>query len=169
MPSTTVISGSTTSLISHRSYCWSPTISSGAIRTEGESWRFEPGAFAPEPTKNATSGGAPPVARHAAIVRLEQLYPLRAEDVLSELSRYPAASEVAWVQEEPRNMGAWDFVNVHLGPRIRERAQWSCVSRPPSASPASGSATRHKLEQESLAREALGEARRAAARRAREA
>jgi 2-oxoglutarate dehydrogenase E1 component len=105
-------------------------------------------------------------ARHAAIVRLEQLYPLRAEEVLAELSRYPAAAEVAWAQEEPRNMGAWNFVDVHLGPRIRERAEWSCVSRPPSASPASGSATRHKLEQESLVREALGEARRAAVRRA---
>jgi 2-oxoglutarate dehydrogenase E1 component len=115
-----------------------------------------------------TQGRSAQGARHAAIVRLEQLYPLRADEILAELSRYPAASEVAWVQEEPRNMGAWDFVNVHLGPRIRERAAWSCVSRPPSASPASGSATRHKLEQESLVREALGEPRRAAARRVQE-
>ena len=53
-------------------------------------------------------------------------------------------------------MGAWDYVDRHLSPRAARRASsWS--ARPPSASPAVGSATRHKLEQEQLIREALGE------------
>jgi 2-oxoglutarate dehydrogenase complex dehydrogenase (E1) component-like enzyme len=63
--------------------------------------------------------------------------------------------EIVWAQEEPSNMGAWDTIDAHLAPRLPGPVQ--LVSRPPSASPAAGSATRHKLEQEQLVREALGE------------
>jgi 2-oxoglutarate dehydrogenase E1 component len=52
-------------------------------------------------------------------------------------------------------MGAWDYVSAHVAPRLPSRVE--LVARPPSASPAAGSATRHKLEQEHLVREALGE------------
>ncbi len=52
-------------------------------------------------------------------------------------------------------MGAWDYVSAHVAPRLPSRPQ--LVARAPSASPASGSATRHKLEQEQLVREARGE------------
>ncbi len=102
-------------------------------------------------------------ARHVAILRLEQLYPLREDEVAAHLARYRNVAEVAWVQEEPRNMGAWEYVDLHLGPAIRGAARWSGVSRPPSASPAAGSATRHRLEQQALVREALGEPLRARA------
>jgi 2-oxoglutarate dehydrogenase E1 component len=95
-------------------------------------------------------------ARHVAVVRLEQLYPLRPEELGAELDRYPRAREVVWAQEEPRNMGALKHVALHVAPLVREAA-WSAVARPPSSSPAAGSATRHALEQESLVREALGE------------
>jgi 2-oxoglutarate dehydrogenase E1 component len=94
-------------------------------------------------------------ARQVALVRLEQLFPLRQAEVLEVLSRYPAGAEVAWVQEEPRNMGPWSHVRQALGaalPRLGE----TCIARPPSPSPASGSATRHKLEQQALVREAIG-------------
>jgi 2-oxoglutarate dehydrogenase E1 component len=94
-------------------------------------------------------------ARHVALVRLEQLFPLRQAEVLEVLSRYPAGAELAWVQEEPRNMGPWSHVRQALGaalPRLGE----TCIARPPSPSPASGSATRHKLEQQALVREAIG-------------
>jgi len=95
-------------------------------------------------------------ARQVAIVRLEQLYPLNADALLGSLSRYREGVEVVWVQEEPRNMGAWDFVNLHLSPLLRGWSEFSCVSRPPSASPAAGSATRHRLEQEGLVNQAIG-------------
>jgi 2-oxoglutarate dehydrogenase E1 component len=94
-------------------------------------------------------------ARHVALVRLEQLYPLNVPEVLAALSRYRADLELVWAQEEPANMGAWGYVDRHLAPRLPLPLE--VVSRPPSASPAVGSATRHKLEQEQLTREALGE------------
>jgi 2-oxoglutarate dehydrogenase E1 component len=94
-------------------------------------------------------------ARHVALVRLEQLYPLALDEVLGAIGRYPAGVELVWAQEEPSNMGAWDYVDARLAPRLPSRVQ--LVARPPSASPAAGSATRHKLEQEQLVREALGE------------
>jgi 2-oxoglutarate dehydrogenase E1 component len=94
-------------------------------------------------------------ARHVALVRLEQLYPLAVDDVLAVLGRLGPGVELVWAQEEPSNMGAWDFIDGHLAPRLPGPVQ--LVARPPSASPASGSATRHKLEQEQLVREALGE------------
>jgi 2-oxoglutarate dehydrogenase E1 component len=95
-------------------------------------------------------------ARHVAIVRMEQLYPLNADHLLAALARYGRLAEVVWVQEEPRNMGAWEFVNLHLSPLLRGVAELSCISRPPSASPAAGSATRHKLEQQGLLQQAVG-------------
>jgi len=94
-------------------------------------------------------------ARHAAIVRLEQLYPLATEELLGVVGRYRPGVEIVWAQEEPRNMGAWDYVAARLAPRLPAPVQ--LVARAPSASPAAGSATRHKLEQEQLVREALSE------------
>jgi 2-oxoglutarate dehydrogenase E1 component len=94
-------------------------------------------------------------ARHVALVRLEQLYPLAAEEVLAVLGRLRPGIELVWAQEEPSNMGAWDYVDARLAPLLPGPVQ--LVARAPSASPAAGSATRHKLEQEQLVREALGE------------
>jgi 2-oxoglutarate dehydrogenase E1 component len=94
-------------------------------------------------------------ARGVAIVRAEQLYPLNTDTLLAILSRYHEGCEVVWVQEEPRNMGAWEFMNLHLSPLLRGWCEFSCVSRPPSASPAAGSATRHRLEQEGLVNQAI--------------
>ncbi len=94
-------------------------------------------------------------ARHVAVVRLEQLYPLATDEVLAAIGRYRPGVELVWAQEEPSNMGAWDYVEARLAPRLPSPVL--LVSRPPSASPAVGSATRHKLEQEQLVREALGE------------
>ena len=94
-------------------------------------------------------------ARDVAIVRIEQLYPLDSDALLATLSRYREGIEVVWVQEEPRNMGAWSFVDLHLSPLLRGVFAFSCLSRPASASPAAGSATRHRLEQEGLAMQAV--------------
>jgi len=77
------------------------------------------------------------------------------EGVLAELGRYRPGVELVWAQEEPANMGAWEFIDRQLAPRLPGRLAY--VGRQPSASPAVGSATRHKLEQEQIVREALGE------------
>ena len=88
-----------------------------------------------------------------AIVRLEQLYPFSRGEILSLLEGYPKGARVVWVQEEPRNMGAWGFLREALGAGV---PALEVVARAPSASPASGSATRHRLVQQALIAEALG-------------
>jgi 2-oxoglutarate dehydrogenase E1 component len=96
-----------------------------------------------------------------AICRLEQLYPVPMRDLGAMLDGYPRAEQVVWVQEEPENMGAWDFVRPHLEEVAGTRAV-SHVARPRSASPAEGSAARHALNQQALVDEAFGEAPRTA-------
>ena len=89
-----------------------------------------------------------------AIVRLEQLYPLNAE--LSQvLEVYAEGTPLVWVQEEPSNMGAWYFMNVHLREAIGDRLPLSLASRVESASPATGSKASHYLEQKMLIEVAL--------------
>jgi len=90
-----------------------------------------------------------------AIVRLEQLYPLRQADVDAVLARYPKGAPVVWVQEEPENMGAWRYLRVVWGESVAGRPL-SRVSRPAAASPATGSNNSHRLEQADLIAEALG-------------
>ncbi|MGZ8766588.1 MAG: multifunctional oxoglutarate decarboxylase/oxoglutarate dehydrogenase thiamine pyrophosphate-binding subunit/dihydrolipoyllysine-residue succinyltransferase subunit, partial [Acidimicrobiia bacterium] len=90
-----------------------------------------------------------------AVVRVEQLYPWPEADILRVLDRYPAATEVSWVQEEPANMGAWNFVHGKLRRMVRNRAELRHVARAASASPASGSASVHDAEQDRLLNEAL--------------
>ena len=94
-------------------------------------------------------------AGHVALVRLEQLYPLDVPGILEAVGRYRRDVELVWAQEEPANMGAWTYLVLHLALQLPSPLER--VSRPPSASPAGGSATRHKLEQAQLTREALGE------------
>lgn len=91
-----------------------------------------------------------------AIVRVEQLYPLAADDLAEMLAPYADETPVFWVQEEPENMGAWRFIRISYGDRLLNRFPLTCVSRPASASPATGSKTSHKLEQAELIAKAFG-------------
>jgi 2-oxoglutarate dehydrogenase E1 component len=91
-----------------------------------------------------------------AIVRVEQLYPLRKDDLLEVLSVYADGTPVVWVQEEPKNMGAWAYMNRELQGLLAGAFHWSCVSRPLSASPATGSGKRHAQEQARLMTDAFG-------------
>ncbi len=91
-----------------------------------------------------------------AICRVEQLYPVPAKDLKSVLDGYPQAEEVVWVQEEPENMGGWDFIRPHLADVAAGRALRR-VARPRSASPAEGSAARHAINQQILVDQAFGE------------
>jgi 2-oxoglutarate dehydrogenase E1 component len=92
-----------------------------------------------------------------AILRLEQLYPLRAGLLESALSVYPETAPVFWVQEEPANMGGWVHMRIRFGDRLIGRWQFSGIARAPSASPAAGSHRRHKQEQAEIIARAFGE------------
>jgi 2-oxoglutarate dehydrogenase E1 component len=91
-----------------------------------------------------------------AIVRIEQLYPLPDEALAAALAPYADGTPVFWVQEEPANMAAAPFLRLRFGARVLGRWPFAVVSRPPSASPATGSAASHKLEQARVIAEALG-------------
>jgi 2-oxoglutarate dehydrogenase E1 component len=86
--------------------------------------------------------------KDVAIVRLEQLYPYPAKQLEKILNRYENA-KVVWVQEEPRNMGAYSFMLMHYGGTIE------CISRKPSASPATGYNKIHNKEQEEIIKKAF--------------
>jgi 2-oxoglutarate dehydrogenase complex dehydrogenase (E1) component-like enzyme len=92
----------------------------------------------------------------AAVVRVEQLYPFPAEQLRDILGRYPQATEVIWVQEEPENMGAWRFIQDQLAPLLPAGAPPTGITRFESGSPATGSAKIHEQEQQELIRKALG-------------
>jgi 2-oxoglutarate dehydrogenase E1 component len=85
-----------------------------------------------------------------AIVRLEQLYPFPHRELEAALKHCPENTPVAWVQEEPENMGAWRYMRVTCGSRLLDRFPFTGVYRPASANPSSGSARVHKIEQEKL-------------------
>jgi 2-oxoglutarate dehydrogenase E1 component len=82
-----------------------------------------------------------------AIVRLEQLYPLRIPSLQGILQSYPDGTPVFWVQEEPANMGAWEPLRIQFGEKLFGRFPLSGICRPVSATPATGSNRRHKQEQ----------------------
>ncbi|HTO68847.1 MAG TPA: 2-oxoglutarate dehydrogenase E1 component [Myxococcota bacterium] len=91
-----------------------------------------------------------------AIVRLEQIHPFPFEDLAAVLARY-SASEIAWVQEEPWNMGAWQFVAERLRRVLPAEKSVRYVGRRESASPATGSYRLHEEEQAEFVREAFAQ------------
>ena len=86
----------------------------------------------------------------AAIIRVEQLYPWPEAQLIALAEKYTGCDEVYWVQEEPSNMGAWNFVHGKLHRILRDQAKLRHIARPPSPSPASGSSAVHDREQEQL-------------------
>ena len=93
-------------------------------------------------------------ATEVALCRLEQLYPLPMRELRAMLDAYGSAEEVVWVQEEPENMGYWEFVRPHLIDVAAGRPVRS-IARPRSASPAEGSAARHARQQALLVESAF--------------
>lgn len=92
-----------------------------------------------------------------AIVRIEQLYPVADDELQAALNRYPNATEARWVQEEPVNMGAWVFLRFRLGGKLAGRMAFTRVTRPESASPATGSKASHEIEQRHVVEGAFGD------------
>jgi multifunctional 2-oxoglutarate metabolism enzyme len=91
---------------------------------------------------------------NTAIVRVEQLYPLPIEEIRAVLASYPDAVDVAWVQEEPANQGAWSFIALNLLEHL-EGVSMRRISRPSAAAPAVGSIKLHEAEQSALIEAAL--------------
>ncbi len=91
-----------------------------------------------------------------AIIRVEQLYPFPKKGLALALEKYNPGTPVVWVQDEPENMGAWWFMRMKLGERVFGRFPLSRVCREVSASPATGSASSHRIEQEELIDTAFG-------------
>lgn len=87
-------------------------------------------------------------AEHVAIHRVEQLYPLADSDLADLLEGVAEDVPVVWVQEEPANQGAWPYLRYRHGDRLLGRFNFQCVARVESASPATGSAASHRMEQE---------------------
>ena len=94
-------------------------------------------------------------AAHAAVVRIEQLYPVAMDQLEKIIGRHPNLEEVVWLQEEPENMGAWDYIRKVLETALDDRCPLYRVSRPPSASPSEGSTAIHNRNQQSLVRMAF--------------
>jgi len=91
-----------------------------------------------------------------AVIRLEQLYPFPKDLVLAEVKRYPALKEVVWCQEEPKNMGAYNFLYPRLTAALASGPALRWVGRTESASPATGSPRAHAIEQKRLVDEVFG-------------
>ncbi len=85
-----------------------------------------------------------------ALVRLEQLYPFPEEELKHVLNRYPKMREVFWVQEEPRNMGAWSYIAPRLSEVVQSQAKVEVVSRPERSSPAAGFWELYEAEQKQI-------------------
>ena len=90
-----------------------------------------------------------------AIVRLEQFYPFPAEMLKEIFASYPNANQLFWTQEEPQNMGGWNFVDARLRAIKPENMELRFVGRTGSASPATGSYTIHELEQKQIVDDAM--------------
>ncbi len=90
-----------------------------------------------------------------AIARVEQLYPLPMPELTQLLKSYPNLTEVYWVQEEPKNSGAWRYMLEPLAGLFGGKAKIGYAGRPESASPATGFLSTHQYEQKQLVEDAL--------------
>jgi len=92
---------------------------------------------------------------NVAVVRMEQFYPFPGARLREVLAKYPAAKQLVWAQEEPKNMGGWTFIEPRLEKLLTACERPIYVGRVASASPATGSYAIHQAEQTRLVAEAL--------------
>ena len=95
-------------------------------------------------------------ATDVAIVRVEQLYPFSHKALAEELKRYPQATELVWVQDEPQNQGPWFYIQHHLFENMAAGQKLGYAGRQPSASPAVGYMAKHLEQQKALIEQAFG-------------
>jgi 2-oxoglutarate decarboxylase len=94
-------------------------------------------------------------AAHIAVVRVELLYPFPELELARLMESYPNLERVAWVQEEPRNMGARAFMRRRMAGILPERLSYDYVGRQLRAAPGEGYSAAHKREQSRIVRVAL--------------
>ncbi len=92
---------------------------------------------------------------NVAIARAELLYPFAKEQLTEMIASYPKLKEIVWVQEEPRNMGAWSVMQRRMPELLPEGVELGYIGRPPRASPGEGYAVAHTKEQERIVLTAL--------------
>jgi 2-oxoglutarate dehydrogenase E1 component len=97
-----------------------------------------------------------------AILPLERLYPLPAKELAAELAKYPGASDVRWVQDEPENQGAWWFLQLHLPQAIEAELpgyelRVTGIARPAASAPSVGSVKLHLAQEADLMEQALAD------------
>ncbi len=94
-------------------------------------------------------------ATSVAIARVELLYPFARDQIVSLLASYPNVKEILWVQEEPKNMGAWSVMFRRIPELVPEGVDFRYVGRPPRAASSEGYPAAHRLEQERIVLTAL--------------
>ncbi|MEM7009101.1 MAG: 2-oxoglutarate dehydrogenase E1 component [Thermodesulfobacteriota bacterium] len=94
-------------------------------------------------------------AKDIAIARVEQLYPIPTQKIREVLGRYPNLEEVVWLQEEPETMGAWMFMFPFFRKLIDGRFPLHYIGRKRNSSPAEGSSSMHKVNQQALIKQAF--------------
>ena len=107
------------------------------------------------------TAGQEEAAEQIAIVRVEQLAPFQNTALKAVLAGYPNLAEVLWVQEEPKNMGGWSYMEPRLRDllaQLERNVPVRYVGRPERASPAEGSAERHAAEQARIVAAAFADA-----------
>jgi 2-oxoglutarate dehydrogenase E1 component len=87
---------------------------------------------------------------NVAIARVEQIYPFPADEIRDLMARYSKLREVCWVQEEPENMGAWEFVRPLLQSLVEDRCPLRYIGRVRNSSPSEGSAAWHSANQRTI-------------------
>ena len=92
---------------------------------------------------------------NAAIVRVEQYYPFKYDLLTKILSGYKNSDKIIWVQEEPKNMGAWNFISQRIFEVLSSGKKLYYAGRPESASPAAGSARISAQQQKDLVEQAF--------------
>jgi 2-oxoglutarate dehydrogenase E1 component len=90
------------------------------------------------------------------ILRIEQLYPFPHKTLAGEIKKYPNATEVMWVQDEPQNQGAWFYAQHHLLENMNDGQKLGYAGRAASASPAAGYYAMHNEQQKALLDQAFG-------------
>ncbi|MFW8565661.1 2-oxoglutarate dehydrogenase E1 component [Orrella sp. 11846] len=94
--------------------------------------------------------------KNVAIVRIEQLYPFAHKLFEEELAKYPKATEIVWVQDEPKNQGPWFYIGHHLYEHMKKGQKLAYAGRAASASPAVGYLAKHVEQQKALIEQAFG-------------
>jgi 2-oxoglutarate dehydrogenase E1 component len=94
-------------------------------------------------------------AESVAIARVELLYPFARDQLAALIATYPNLKQVAWTQEEPKNMGAWSVMWRRLPELVPDGVELRYIGRPQRASPSEGYPAAHRSEQERIVLTAL--------------